>query len=154
MDVKAALARGEDLGLACRAILDALACREVSFDALGGPTMGADHLAHGAAMLGDKEWFVVRKAPKGRGTGRQIEGASLGDRRQVVLLEDVVTTGGSIASAFETIRQTGAVVTAALALVDRGATATRYFEARGVPYLALLTYQHLGIEPVDEGPAP
>ena len=69
--------RFEDLyELACRLAVDLAARDGVEFEAAGGLTMGADHFAHGIAMVADCEWFVVRKAPKGRGTDKVVEEVS------------------------------------------------------------------------------
>jgi len=149
IDAKAALSRGEDLELACRALLEAVG--DVEFDAVGGMTMGADQFAHVTAVLAGKEWFVVRKAPKGRGTNQLVEGAKLGPGMRVVLADDVVTTGGSIRKACEVVEEMGPEVVAAVTLVDRSGAATSYFEERRIPYRALVTFRDLGIEPVAQG---
>lgn len=150
VDGKAALSRGADLETACRAVLEALG--GIGFDAAGGLTMGADHLAHGVALLSGAEWFVVRKEPKGRGTNQLVEGARVGAGTRVVLVDDAVTTGGSIQKAHDAIVGLGATVVAAVTLVDRGEVAAPYFRDRHIPYTALVTYGDLGIEPVGEGP--
>jgi orotate phosphoribosyltransferase len=146
IDGKAALARGADLELACRGMLDALG--GIGFDAVGGLTMGADQFAHGIAMLSDSRWFVVRKEPKNRGTRKLVEGTELSPGTRVVLVEDVVTTGGSILKALDAVQELGAEVVAAVCLVDRGESAAPPFERRGIPYLPLITYRDLEIEPV------
>lgn len=152
VDGKAALSRGADLELACFALLEAV--DGILFDAVGGLTMGADHLAHGVAMLSGTEWFVVRKEPKGRGTDKLVEGAHIGTRSLVLLVDDAVTSGGSIKKAYDAIVGLGATVVAAVTLVDRGHVAVSYFQEMGVPYTALVTYRDLDIEPVGPGPAP
>lgn len=148
VDGKAALSDGPDLLLACRAILALAAAADVDFDAVGGLTMGADHFAHGVALVGQRRWFVVRKEPKGRGTNKLIEGSSLGEHDRVLLVDDVVTTGGSIEWAYHRVREHGAQVALVTTLVDRGETAPRFFRAEGITYQPLLTYRDLGIEPV------
>ncbi len=152
VDGKAALSRGADLEVACRALLEAV--HGIAFDAVGGLTMGADHLAHGVAILSGAEWFVVRKQPKGRGTGKLVEGAKVGPGIRVVLVDDAVTSGGSIQKAHDAIVATGATVVAAVTLVDRGEVAASYFKDKGIPYVALVTYGDLGIEPVGGGLVP
>lgn len=150
VDAKRALARGADLGLACQVIADSLEAIGVGYDAVGGLTLGADQFAHGVAMhRGDAtEWFVVRKRPKGRGTDQLVEGAELAVGTRVLLVDDVVTTGGSIQKAYHQVKGTGAEVVAAMTLVDRGEVARRFFEGVGVPYEPVFTYRDLGIEPI------
>jgi orotate phosphoribosyltransferase len=152
VDGKAALSRGAYLEVACRAFLEAV--DGIEFDAVGGLTMGADHLAHGIALLSGAEWFVVRKEPKGRGTDRLVEGARVGAGTRVLLVDDAVTTGGSVQKAHDAIVALGATVVGAATLVDRGEVAAAYFTAKGIPYLALVTYRDLGIEPVGGGLVP
>lgn len=149
VDIKLGLARGADLRLACEVILDVLGEAGIAFDAIGGLTMGADQFAHGVAVVGDTGWFVVRKERKGRGTNQLIEGLPLDASSRVVLVEDTVTTGGSIVKAFDAVvEESGAQVVAAVTICDRGDAATEYFAGKGVPYFALVTYTDLGIEPV------
>ena len=154
LDGKRALAQGDDLVVACQAILELAAARGVEFDAVGGLTLGADQFAHGVAMVGHKDWFVVRKAPKGRGTNQLIEGAQLTPDSRVLLVDDVVTTGGSIKQAYDDVtRESGAKVVLAVTLVDRGERAKTYFRSIGVPYEPLLTYVDLGIPEVGVDPS-
>lgn len=152
IDGKRALAEGADLEIACRALMEMLAERGIEFDAVGGLTLGADQFAHGTAIVARKKWFVVRKEPKGRGTNRLVEGTELDSNMRVLLVDDVVSTGGSIKKAWESVQDTGAQIVAAVTLVDRGEVASKFFADKGVPYLPLLTYQDLGIEPVGHGP--
>jgi orotate phosphoribosyltransferase len=151
VDGKKALARGEDLELACRALLELEILRGLEWDAVGGLTLGADQFAHVVAVLAKRRWFVVRKAPKGRGTNQLVEGAPIADGVRVLLVDDVVTTGGSIQKAHDVVTELGAEVVAAVTLVDRSDLAARFFAERGVPYAALVTYEDLGIDPVSPG---
>jgi orotate phosphoribosyltransferase len=112
--------------------------------------MGADHFAHGVALLAGAHWFVVRKQPKGRGTNKLVEGWPLGPGDVVFLVDDVVTTGGSIQKAYHQVRDTGATVAFAATLVDRGEVAGRFFDRLGVPYTPLLTYRELDLAPVGD----
>jgi orotate phosphoribosyltransferase len=149
IDGKAALARGTDLELACRAILEAVS--GINFDAVGGLTMGADQFAHVISVLAPCEWFVVRKQEKGRGTNKLVEGAQVGPGTRVLLVDDIVTTGGSIQKAYAAITQLGATVAGAVTLVDRGEVAKTFFAEKGIPYFSLVTYKDLGIEPITGG---
>ena len=148
IDGKEALAHWSDLELASKAIVEAVTDRGISFGAAGGLTLGADALAVGIAAVADCRWFFVRKEPKGRGTRRLVEGARLDADSTALLVDDVVTTGGSILKAVDAVAETGARVVAAATLVDRGEVARREFERRDIPYFPMATYRDLGIEPV------
>lgn len=150
IDAKAGLSRGADLALACGVIADQVAAAGIEWDAVGGLTLGADQFAHGivAHLRDDHEWFVVRKQPKGRGTNQLVEGAKLGPGVRVLLVDDIVTTGGSAQQAHQKVVDTGATVVAAVTLVDRSDIAAAYFESHGVAYLPVFTYHDLGIVPV------
>jgi orotate phosphoribosyltransferase len=153
IDAKAALSRGRDLRLACAVIADSVAAAGIGFHAVGGLTLGADQFAHGIAahLDDDHEWFVVRKQPKGRGTDQLVEGATLAAGTRVLLVDDIVTTGGSIRLAHERVVATGASVVAAVTLVDRSDIAAGFFAEVGVPYLPVFTYRDLGIVAVGAG---
>ncbi|MDO5025343.1 MAG: orotate phosphoribosyltransferase [Trueperella sp.] len=118
-------------------------------DAVGGLTMGADPVAtaimHAAASRGlGIDAFVVRKAAKDHGMKRQIEGPDIAERN-VVILEDTSTTGGSPLQAMEAVRAAGAQVLAVAVVVDRDTGARERIEAAGVPYLAALSLADLGL---------
>ncbi len=148
IDGKEALAEWRHLRLACEAIVEAVTEDGHSFDAVGGLTMGADALAVGIAAVSDCRWFFVRKEAKQRGTRRWVEGAQIGDGDRILLVDDVVTTGGSIFKALDIVDQTGATTVAAVTLVDRTGLAGPQFEQRGIGYYPMTTYESLGIEPV------
>lgn len=153
IDVKRALATGAAAALAARSILELVDEHGIAFDSVGGLTMGADLLAHGVAIVRPEvRWFSVRKQAKHRGTARRIEGAELGAGSRVLLVDDVVTRGGSILDALQAVRATGAVVTAALTVVDRGDYGAPAFEAEGVPYFSLTTYHDLALPAVGTEP--
>lgn len=148
IDGKAALASAADLQLACRAMHAQIADAGIGYDAAGGLTLGADHLAVGLAVVADAAWFIVRKQAKQRGTARRIEGARLGPGVRAVLVEDVVSTGGSMFQALDVIEETGAEVVAATTLLDRGDSAAAALAGHGIPYFPLATYADFDLEPV------
>jgi orotate phosphoribosyltransferase len=148
VDGKAGLARAGDLRLACRALHGLVEGAGIDYDAVGGLTLGADHLAVGTALVADKAWFIVRKEAKGRGTGRLIEGAELGPGIRVLVVEDVVSTGGSLLNAIDAIAATGAEVVAAATLLDRGGSAAETLERRGIPYFPITSHADFGMPPV------
>lgn len=147
LDGKKALAAGRDLTLACQCMADLAAEAGIAFDAVGGLTLGADQFAHGIAMVDDAEWFVVRKQPKGRGTDRYVEGADL-DGKKVLLVDDVITSGGSSLVARERIVAEGGEVVLATTLVSRSDEPFERFGAAGVTFIPLFTYEDLGIPAV------
>src|SRR5262245_59352562 len=95
------------------------------FDAVGGLTLGADPIAtamlHVAAQRGKRlDAFVVRKEGKAHGLQRRIEGPDVAGRRLLVL-EDTSTTGGSVLTAVEALREADAHVVGIAVIVDQGA---------------------------------
>ena len=128
--------------------MEAVAAGGHRFDAVGGLTMGADALSVGIAAVADCRWFFVRKEPKKRGTRQLIEGAQIGSGDRVLLVEDVVTTGGSIFKALDAVTETGAETVAAVTLVDRSGLAGPRFEQLGIAYYPMATYELMGIDPV------
>ena len=102
-----------------------LAESDPSVEAVGGLTMGADPIASAVSTMSylagrPLHAFYVRKEPKGHGTGQWLEAAARIDpARPVVILEDVVTTGGSTLKAIERATASGLTVAGVVALVDR-----------------------------------
>ena len=121
---------------------------ELDYDAVGGLTLGADPVAaamlHVAASQGRAlDAFVVRKAEKAHGLQRRIEGPDVAGRR-VLAVEDTSTTGGSVLTAVEALREAGAEVVGVAVIVERGAAAA--IRAAGLPYLAAYSPADLGLE--------
>lgn len=113
--------------------------------AIGGMTLGADPIALAVGMTSASlhpdealQVFTVRKEPKGHGAGRQIEGNfHAGDT--VVVVDDVITTGGSTLKAVDAIEREGGKVAFCLVLVDREEGGRQAIEARGIPVVSLFT---------------
>lgn len=117
------------------------------FDAVGGLTLGADPVAtamlHAAAAQGRKlDAFVVRKEGKAHGLQRRIEGPDVEGRR-VLAVEDTSTTGGSVLTAVEALKEAGAIVVGVAVIVERGAAPT--VEAKGLDYRAAYSLADLGL---------
>ena len=104
----------------------------------GGLTLGADPVAtamlHAAAAEGGRlDAFVVRKSEKAHGLQRRIEGSPVEGRR-VLAVEDTSTTGGSVLTAVEALREAGAEVVGVAVIVDRDTGAKEQVESVGLPY--------------------
>ena len=112
---------------------------------LAGPVLGAVPLVTALALETGLPSVIVRvEAPKEYGTARRIEG-ELKPRERVVLVEDVVTTGGAALAAVDVLREAGAEVMCALAVVDREEGGRDAFGTAGVPFFALFTRSELGL---------
>ncbi len=123
IDLRRVLLSGESAPLAGRVMLAATA--GLDYDAVGGLTLGADPVAtamlHAAAVEGKiLDAFVVRKSGKAHGLQRRIEGPDVAGRR-VLAVEDTSTTGASVLTAVDALREAGAQVAGVAVLVDRGA---------------------------------
>ena len=117
------------------------------FDAVGGLTLGADPVAtamlHAAAAHGGRalDAFVVRKSDKAHGLQRRVEGPDVAGRR-VLAVEDTSTTGESVLTAVEALREAGADVVGVAVIVDRGAE--KAVRAAGLSYRSAFSLADLG----------
>ena len=121
---------------------------ELHYDAVGGLTLGADPVAtammHAAAAKGKHiDSFVVRKSEKQHGLQRRIEGPDVAGRR-VLAVEDTSTTGGSVLTAVEALREAGAEVVGVAVIVERGAAPA--IKEAGLPYFAAYSLSDLGLD--------
>jgi len=114
-------------------------------EGVGGLTMGADPIATAASLVSALEQapipaFIIRKEPKGHGTGQWLEGRkNLRPGARVVIVEDVLTTGGSALKAVERARQENLEVIGIITLVDRQEGGRELVEAAGLPLRAIFT---------------
>ena len=165
VDCKRTALTAEGHALVGRLLLDRVRRLRPPPRAVGGLTLGADPLASAVALtswLEYERWraasperagglggqsppstidaFIVRKEPKGHGTGQWIEGrTTIPDGSRVAVLEDVVTSGGSALKAIERCRAERLEVVGCLALVDRLEGGREAIEAQGVPLDSLFT---------------
>ncbi len=125
-------------------------------DAVGGLTMGADPIvgatlaAAGRGGRPDLLGFLVRKEAKTYGTGQLVEGP-VEPGMNVVILEDVTTTGGSALQAVSAIEAVGCRVVCVITLLDRLEGAGQAFGDRGIAFKSLVTIRDLGVEPLPSG---
>ena len=120
----------------------------IGVDAVGGPTLGADPMAAAVVLLSSQtghplKAFIVRKEAKKHGMQKMIEGPALQEGTRVVMLEDVVTTGGSVLSAIKEVEKLGARVVKVICLVDRNEDARETLAAYN--YSPIFSLSDLGL---------
>lgn len=146
IDCKRTALTAEGHFLVGRLLLQAVLEHAPEAKGVGGLTLGADPLASAVSLMSylaghPLPAFIVRKEPKGHGTGQWIEGlrALGGAGAKVAILEDVVTTGGSTLKAIERAEQEGLQVLGAFALVDRLEGGREAVEQKGYKLFSLFT---------------
>jgi orotate phosphoribosyltransferase len=155
LDGKQVTLHSNGLRLVAEGLLDLLA--GIEFDAIGGMSIGADPII--GAVLGvaaergrDLQGVLVRKEAKGHGTNRFLEGPVQRGAR-VVVVDDVVTTGGSSLQAVDRLVEFGCRVVQVVGIVDRMEGGAGNFAARDLPFASLLTIEDFGIAPPQPGGA-
>ena len=119
--------------------------------AVGGMAIGADPITASIVTLAGQRHlplrgFMVRKEAKAHGAGRQVEGP-VKPRDKVIIVEDVITSGGSALRAVDACRAFGLEVFGVVAIIDRLAGGEAAFAAKGIKLETLLTIRDFGIEP-------
>lgn len=147
VDLRRITLDGEAAPLVGQVMLDLV--DDLEFDAVGGLTLGADPVAaamlHSAAGRGRQlDAFVVRKEGKPHGLQRRIEGPEVVGRR-VLAVEDTSTTGGSVLTAVEALREAGAHVVAVAVIVDRDTGAADRVRDAGLEYRFAYGKAELGL---------
>jgi orotate phosphoribosyltransferase len=139
VDAKRAILRRE--GFEALGELLAGHVREWDATAVGGLTMGADPVACAALAGGaDVKAFFIRKETKAHGLSRRIEGPLLEAGDRCIVVEDVVSTGGSTIKAIEALREAGHEICGVVSVLDRlMGGGERIAAAAGAPYAALVT---------------
>lgn len=151
VDLRRITLHHEASALVGRVMLKMLDDAGIDFETAGGLTMGADPVGtaimHAAREAGRSvDAYVVRKAQKSYGMGRQVEGPGV-DGRATLVVEDTSTTGGSALTAVEAVRNAGGQIRAVAVIVDRSTGAKeRIEEEAGVPYLAVFGKDELGLD--------
>ena len=116
--------------------------------AIAGLTLGADPMVSAVSVVSAYEnkpipALIIRKKPKGHGTQAYIEGPTLPEKAKVVVLEDVVTTGGSALTAVERLQNAGYEVSLILSLVDREQGGGELYKSKGIEFKALFSIQEI-----------
>jgi orotate phosphoribosyltransferase len=116
-----------------------------SVDRIAGAELGAVALAAAAAMASGKPFVIVRNQKKDYGTSKLVEG-KLEAGETVVIVEDVLTTGGQVLEAAKTLKEAGAKVEKIIAVIDRQEGARQNIESSGYMLEALFTTADLGVK--------
>ena len=146
IDARLTTLDGEGVNLIGRIFLDEIR-KDPTINIVGGPTMGADPIVGSVLALSQEEGsplpgFLVRKEEKGHGTGKLIEG-NLNPGDVAAMFEDVVTTGGSVIKAINTVHETGAEVKKLFVIVDREEGARAKFEEMAVEFYSIFKISEL-----------
>ncbi len=149
VDARLTTMSGDGLAVVGGLGLDRLAARGWSPRAVGGLTLGADPIAYALALTAQRrgqtlDAFTVRKQPKSHGTGQRIEGCFAAGY-PVVIVEDVLTTGGSAREAITAVQQAGGHVLGVMAVLDREEGGRQAIEGQGFLVEAFLTASDLGL---------
>jgi orotate phosphoribosyltransferase len=163
IDCRTTTLHAEGGRLTGHAVLELLEANHIEADAAGGLTMGADPIVSNVATA--SAWraqshsgapllhgFLVRKAEKGHGTGRRIEGF-FREGARVVIVDDVCTTGASTINAIEAAQEAGMTVVAVVCIVEREEANGRpavEAAAEGAPFLRLFTANEVRAEHVKQ----
>jgi orotate phosphoribosyltransferase len=153
VDAKRAILR--PAGFGALAQLVAAQARDWGATAVGGLTMGADPVACAALAGGAQaKAFFIRKETKAHGLQRRVEGPLLDSGDRCMVVEDVVTTGGSTLTAIEALHEAGHEICGVVSVLDRLAGGGEAIErAAGAPYVALCTIDEVHPERSDRGSA-
>jgi orotate phosphoribosyltransferase len=149
IDGKQTTLHAEGAYLCGRLLFEMIRSEEHPVQAVGGMTLGADPLVSAVSIVSFLEGspipaFIVRKEAKGHGTGNYIEGLkNLPDGARVALVEDVVTTGGTLLKVIERVEAAGFTVGLVLTVVDRQEGGAENLAAQGYPLKALFTREAL-----------
>jgi orotate phosphoribosyltransferase len=115
---------------------------------VAGLTLGADPIVSAVSVVSAYEnrplpALIIRKEAKGHGTRAYIEGPTLPDNTEIVVLEDVVTTGQSAMKAVERLRQAGYKVNEVMALVDRQQGGAQLYQSAGLQFQSVFSIEEI-----------
>ena len=136
VDMKKAITEPEILDCVAHLITNEI--EHDNIDKIAGPALGAVPIATATSLLSKKPMLMIRKAKKTYGTSKQIEGELL-ENDDVVIVEDVTTTGGSLLKAINVIEDNGGNIVKAFVIVDREEGAQETFKENNIEFTPLLT---------------
>ena len=137
VDIKKASTKYEILELMGNMLAD-----KVKGDILAGVELGAVPLVAITAIKAKRDYLIIRKEKKGYGTSKLIEG-DYKEGQEVDIIEDVVTTGGSVLRAIKLLRSAGLKVTRVICIVDREEGGKENLEKEGVELISLIKAREL-----------
>lgn len=145
LDERMVTLSSEGAYLTAKVMLDML--KEVEFNAIGGPTLAADPIVTSIAVIGyiegrSVDGFIIRKEPKGHGTGKLIEGP-LNKGSKVVIVDGTMTTGGSLLKAIQAVENEGCSVVKVIVLIDRLEGGRESLKSKGYDVLSVFTKDDL-----------
>jgi orotate phosphoribosyltransferase len=151
LDCRTITLHPQGANLIAQGMLELITASDALPDAVGGMAIGADPITASIVTLAGQRGlplrgFMVRKEAKGHGTGKQVEGPVKPGQR-VIIVEDVITSGGSAIKAVEAAREFGLHVQRVIAIIDRLAGGREAFAAMGLELTTLCTIRDFGIEP-------
>jgi len=118
--------------------------KDETFDAIGGPTLGADPMIGAINAVSHQQGkelktFIIRKAPKAHGKQQQTEGPALKEGDEVILIDDVATTGKAFLQSLDVLDKMNVKAKKALCIVDRQEGAKEAVAARGCELISIFT---------------
>lgn len=124
--------------------------KDLRIDAFGGPTLGADPIVGAVAALSHIRQipfttFIVRKAAKEHGMGKQVEGPTLKAGSRVVIVDDVATTGKALIEAKDALDRLGVNIIKAIVIVDRLESAQENLAKVNIPLESIFTIRDFGL---------
>ncbi len=139
---------GEGALLIADAILEEI--KDIEADAIGGMDMGSTPIVSAVAMRAFQigrhlPSFIVRKEVKGHGTKKPVEGNLPKEPARVIMVDDVITSGGSIMQAIDVVQGLGHTIALTVSVLDRDGGGAERFREKGIPYQPLVTIAELGI---------
>ncbi len=140
IDARRVTLKPEGAFLTAKLMLDAV--KDIQYDAIGGPTLGADPLIGAIGVLSlqmdnPRNTFIIRKAPKAHGKQQQIEGPEIENDAEVVLIDDVATTGKAFVESIDVLNKQGIRAVKCLCIVDRGEGAKEAVKEKGSELISL-----------------